>query len=321
MKSAFLLATALLTVIATASCASRPTSSGTAASAPASVTASAAASTPAAPSVPPIPAGDWRTINRDAAATRYSPLTQINTGNVAQLRQAWTFPMTGGGSSVPLVVDGVMYVASGRRVVAVDADTGQEVWAHTMAGAAGPPVATDEPQPGDAPPAAPAGRGGRAGGRGGAGVGAAGGARGGALGAAAAATVSQRGVSYWPGDGTHSARILFTSGDRLVAIDAATGMPSQGFGVDGAVSVGVPYGGTPTIYRQVAIIGAATNEAPRGPAGNPRAFDVVTGRKLWEFRTVPRPGEKYNDTWGSDGWRNRSSEMSTPAGAARRCRC
>ena len=260
----------------------------------------------APPRVALVAPGDWASINRDAAATRYSPLTQINTGNVAQLRQAWTFPMTGGGSSVPLVADGVMYVASGRRVVAVDADTGKEVWAHPMAGAPGPPVATDEPQPGDAPPAAPAGRGGRAGGRGGAGAGAAGGARGGALGAAASATVSQRGVSYWPGDGTHSARILFTSGDRLVAIDAATGMPSQGFGVDGAVSVGVPYGGTPTVYRRVAIIGAATNEAPRGPAGNPRAFDVVTGRKLWEFWTVPRPGEQYNEAWGSDGWRNRS---------------
>jgi quinoprotein glucose dehydrogenase len=42
----------------------------------------------------------------------------------------------------------------------------------------------------------------------------------------------------------------------------------------------------------------------KGPPGNPRAFDVVTGKKLWEFQTVPRPGEKYNDTWG-DGWKDR----------------
>jgi quinoprotein glucose dehydrogenase len=95
------------------------------------------------------------------------------------------------------------------------------------------------------------------------------------------------------------------TGNRLVALDAATGKPAEGFGTDGSVTVGVPYGGTPTIYRNVAIIGAATGEIPQGPPGNPRAFDVITGKKLWEFWTVPRPGQKYNDTWG-DGWKDRS---------------
>src|SRR5690606_4638862 len=37
------------------------------------------------------PAGDWRTIDRDSAATRYSPLDDINRGNVTQLQQAWTY--------------------------------------------------------------------------------------------------------------------------------------------------------------------------------------------------------------------------------------
>jgi len=69
--------------------------------------------------------------------------------------------------------------------------------------------------------------------------------------------------------------------------------------------LGVPYGGTPSIYRNVAIIGAATGENPVGPPGNPRAFDIVTGQKLWEFWTVPRPGDRFNDTWG-DGWKDRS---------------
>ena len=118
-------------------------------------------------------------------------------------------------------------------------------------------------------------------------------------------TASARGVGYWPGDGKLAPRILFMSGNRLIAVDAATGAPVDGFGENGAVTVGVPYGGTPTIYRNVAIIGAATGEVPQGPPGNPRAFDVVTGKKLWEFWTVPQPGEKYNDTWG-DGWKDRS---------------
>ena len=79
-----------------------------------------------------VPDGDWRTINRDLAANRYSPLKDINTSNVASLKEAWTFRLGGGASSVPLVVGGVMYVSSGGRVVALDGDTGKEIWAHSL---------------------------------------------------------------------------------------------------------------------------------------------------------------------------------------------
>ena len=93
-----------------------------------------AATTPAA-----VAQGDWQNINRDSGATRFSPLTQINVGNVAKLQQMWTFPGAGG-SSVPVVVNGVMYLSAGRRVVAVDGDTGKEVWAFTLPAPA-PPAA------------------------------------------------------------------------------------------------------------------------------------------------------------------------------------
>lgn len=236
-----------------------------------------------------VAAGDWHNINRDSGASRFSPLTQINAGNVATLAQAWTFPGVGG-SSVPVVVGGVMYLSAGRRVVAVDADTGKEVWAFTIPAAAGAPGAGGAPAGG-----APAG-GGR-GGRGGPG----------------GPTASQRGVSYWPGEGTHGPRILFMSGNRLFALDADSGRPSPGFGTDGAISVGsVSYGGTPTLYRNVAVIGAATQEVPQGPPGNPRAFDVITGQKLWEFSSVAQPGQPGHDTWGLgashnfSGWQQRS---------------
>ena len=135
-------------------------------------------------------------------------------------------------------------------------------------------------------------------------------------------TASQRGLSYWPGDATHGPRILFMGGNRLYAIDAANGQPSAGFGEDGSVlttSEGklarngiVSYGGTPTIYRNVAIIGAATQEVPQDMPGNPRAFDIITGKKLWEFWTVAQPGQPGHDTWGqaeshnNSGWQNRS---------------
>jgi quinoprotein glucose dehydrogenase len=261
-----------------------------------------------------VPDGDWVNINRDAGANRYSPLSQINAQNVANLKEAWTFPMTGGGTSVPLVVNGVMYL-SGRRVVALDADTGKEIWGFTVPPAAPAPGAAPSPAPpsaapgGAAAPATPAvpAPGGRAGG------GPVGGGPGGPGGRGGGPTASARGVSYWPGDATHGPRILFMTGNRLMAIDAATGQPAAGFGTDGAVVVGsVSHGGTPTIYRNVAIIGAATQEVPQGPPGNPRAFDIVTGQKLWEFWTVAQPGQPGHETWGelnssnTSGWQNRS---------------
>ena len=217
---------------------------------------------------PTVAPGDWPLINRDLTASRYSPLTEITAANVANLKSVFTYQLGGNSTAVPIVVGGVMYLPSRDRVVAVDGDTGMEIWSYALPAPSAPA--------GGAPP-----------GPGGGGP-----------------QVSTRGVSYWPGDGTLAPRILFMSRANLVALDAATGKPAAGFGNDGAVDVGIPYGGTPTLFENVAIIGAASGEVPQGPAGNPRAFDVRTGAKLWEFQTVPKAGEPYNDTWGN-GWENR----------------
>jgi len=213
-----------------------------------------------ADSQPEIPAGDWRTINRDYAATRYSPLDEINKGNVAELREAWSYPFRSFNSAVPVVVDGTMFITAGFRVVALDADTGTEIWVH------------EEPRP--------EGEGGFGGG------------------------VSGRGVGYWPGDSATPARVLVMAGKKMIALDAASGALVEGFGEGGYIDVGVGYGGTPTIYKDVAIIGAATLESPQGDPGNPRAFNVRTGAKLWEFDTTPDAGKPFSETWG-DGWKGR----------------
>lgn len=209
---------------------------------------------------PNMPDGDWRTLNRDLAATRYSPLDQVNRSNVSQLALAWSYPLKTFNTASPLVVNGVMYFPAGARFVALDADSGKELWVHNE-----PPVP---------------------------------GARGGG-------GFSTRGAGYWPGDGKTPPRILVMLGTRMLALDAATGTPVKSFGKDGYIDVGVAYGGTPTISGNVAVIGAATLENPVGDPGNPRAFDVRTGKKLWEFQTVPLPGQKHHDTWG-DGWKGRS---------------
>ncbi|WP_343808794.1 PQQ-binding-like beta-propeller repeat protein [Alteraurantiacibacter aestuarii] len=207
-----------------------------------------------------IPDGDWRTINRDLAATRYSPLTEINRGNVGNLQQAWTYPLRAFNTAVPVVVNGNMYITAQARVVALNAATGEEIWVHEAAST-----------PGQAP---------------------------------GAGGFSSRGVGYWAGQGNMAPRILVMSGSNMVALDAATGELVSSFGNGGMVDVGIGYGGTPTINGNVAIIGASSLENPQGPAGNPRAFNVITGEKMWEFDTTPDPGQPYHETWGN-GWEDR----------------
>jgi len=216
-----------------------------------------------------IPAADWRMINRDLTASRFSPLAEINRNNVGELDVAWSYQLSGNSTAVPIVVDGIMYVPSGGQIVALDGDTGAEVWVASLA-----PEGADQ------------------------------GGQGGGRGRGRGPQASTRGVSYWPGDANNDPRIVFMAGAQMIALDAATGERVRGFGNNGAVDVGVSYGGTPTIYNNIAIIGAASGELPQGPAGNPRAFNLLTGEKVWEFQTVPRPGEPFNETWG-DGWDGR----------------
>jgi len=208
-----------------------------------------------------VPAGDWRTIDRDSAATRYSPLDDINRSNVSQLEQAWAYPLRAFNSSTPLVIDGVMYMTAGNRIVALDADSGREIWVY------------EEPRKSEP-------------GLGGGGF-------------------SGRGLSYWPGDGAEKSRLVAMAGNRMVQLDAATGAKVASFGNNGEIDVGVPAATAPAIYKNVAIIGAATLENPVGVPGNPRAYDIKTGKKLWEFQTVPQGGQLYSETWGN-GWKGRS---------------
>ena len=226
--------------------------------------------------------GDWRTINGDLAATRFSPLDQINKSNVTQLAVKWSYPMKASNTASPVVVNGVMYFPAGNRIVALDADSGKEVWSYQ--------------------PATPVGSGPGTSGR--------------------ASGFSARGLGYWPGDGTLGPRLLVIAGNKLVALDAATGKPASGFGEGGAVAIDPTYGGAPTIYKTVAIIGAASLENPiTATPANPRAYDVRTGKMLWEFQTVPHPGELGGDTWGSEGWKGRGGTnlwaASVPVDAAR----
>src|SRR5262249_38746905 len=97
---------------------------------------------------------DWPMYRYDYAGTGYSPLTQIDTKNVANLSLAWTFslqsnaptavaaargrggPVGLNSEATPIVVGGVMYVPAANRVVALDSETGKEIWNYPLTGSA-----------------------------------------------------------------------------------------------------------------------------------------------------------------------------------------
>jgi glucose dehydrogenase len=118
---------------------------------------------------------------------------------------------------------------------------------------------------------------------------------------------STRGVAYWPGDANIPARIFFTSGRKLIALSAATGETVTSFGDNGIVDMVIAYNSPPTVYKNLLIVGANVPEKPaEGPPGDTRAYDARTGKKIWEFHSVPRPGETGHETWEGDSWKNRS---------------
>jgi len=60
----------------------------------------------------------------------------------------------------------------------------------------------------------------------------------------------------------------------------------------------------PAIYKDLVITGAMVPEFPsKGPSGRVRAFDVRTGKLVWTFHTIPRPGETGLETWEGDAWK------------------
>ena len=57
------------------------------------------------------------------------------------------------------------------------------------------------------------------------------------------------------------------------------------------------------VFENLLILGSATGEEYNSPPGDIRAFDVLTGKMVWIFHTVPHPGEFGYDTWPKDAWK------------------
>ena len=238
------------------------------------VNAGAAADKPAA-------AVEWKTYGGDLASTRYAPLDQINKDNFSTLRVAWRLNTDAFGprpdslySATPLMVGGVLFTTAGTRraVVALNAATGELLWMH----------AEDE----------------------------------GIRGQNAARSGAGRGVTYWSSaDGSDQRIIYVTPGYRMIALNAKTGVPIATFGKSGVVDLKLEndqqldlvtadlgLNATPLVAGDVVVVGSAQRFSGAPPTmnnakGYVRGFDVKTGRRLWIFHTVPKPGEFGFDTW------------------------
>lgn len=240
--------------------------------------------------------GEWPYYTADARGTKYSPLAQIDASNFNKLEIAWRFKTDALGprpefklEGTPLMVKGVLYATAGTRrsVIALDAKTGELIWSQSL--------------------------------------------REGRRAAVSPRQLSGRGLSYWS-DGKGDDRILYVStGYRLVALHAKDGTFIKSFGNNGVVDmkIGAVTGfnkqidletgeiglhATPLVTKDLVIVGSSFKEGTQpvthnNTKGMVSAFDIRSGKKVWQFNTIPKPGE-----FGYDTWLNDSAEVNGNAG-------
>jgi quinoprotein glucose dehydrogenase len=214
---------------------------------------------------------EWPYYGHDAGGMRFSPLAQINRDNVTRLKIAWTF-RTGdisegsgrrkrsGFETTPLMVDGTLYLTTPfNRIIALDPETGAQRWAYD------PKINLDGDY-GDG--------------------------------------LVNRGVATWldsarTGGQSCRRRIFESTQDaRLVAIDAATGLPCADFGNAGQVSLRdvLRYDAgwyhmtsPPAVVEDMVIVGSAIDDNHRVDMarGVVRAYDARTGALRWSWDPLP----------------------------------
>lgn len=241
--------------------------------------------------------GDWPTYNRDAGGARHSPLTQITPENVSQLQVAWSYHMRTGdierevdaegthqsetaprssrffvSQATPIVVNSVMYLPTPYgQVVALDAESGAEIWVYELPDNDRASMRGVEYWPG---------------------------------------TEGARPQIFFGTRRGKLIALDAETGDPVAGfgeggiVDMKTPEVLNGVAYEQA-SLGMS--SPPLVFDNLVITGSRVQEAPtKGPAGDVRAWDARTGELIWTFHTIPREGEAGNETWAGDSWRNRS---------------
>lgn len=209
---------------------------------------------------------DWNDYGGGPDAMQYSSLQQIDKDNVKDLTQAWFYPVPGASARFnfsPLIAHGVMYVLGANNTIVA------------LDAASGKPI-WSHPVDGN---------------------------------------LMDRGINYWESKDRQDRRLIFSADSELQELDARTGSPITTFGEGGKVDLREGLGrdpktipeiqtGTPGhLFGNMLILGSATSEAYGSPPGDIRAFDVLTGKTVWSFHTIPHPGEFGYDTWPKDAWK------------------
>ena len=125
-------------------------------------------------------------------------------------------------------------------------------------------------------------------------------------------TPTARGINYWQSKDGTDRRLFFGAQGNLQAIDARTGKPILSFGDNGLVNMREgdfrPLGGpssTPgRVFENLLIVGSGAGEGYDASLGDIRAYNVQTGKLVWTFHTIPRPGEFGYDTWPKEAYKN-----------------
>ncbi|MEA2263794.1 MAG: quinoprotein glucose dehydrogenase, partial [Acidobacteriaceae bacterium] len=231
---------------------------------------------------------DWPNYGNDPGGMRHSALSQINRENVAKLKVAWIYH-TGdisdgqdgrkrsGFETTPILIDGKLYLTTPfNRVIALDPTTGREVWSYD-------PRIDQSLEYGDG--------------------------------------LINRGAATWldpvPAGKVCERRIFEATLDaRLIALDAATGLPCKDFGSSGQVdlrnvpgyqrvNVGEHMRGwyhmtsPPVTIDDMVIVGSAIDDNNRidMPSGAVRAFDARTGALRWSWDSIPQDVPNTTSSW------------------------
>jgi glucose dehydrogenase len=221
---------------------------------------------------------DWPTYGHDAGATRYSPLKQINTKNVSELHLAWSYDTeanAGDGAprraslseTTPLVVGNVMYMSTPyNRVVALEPETGKEIWKYRSPGT--PAYRGIAYWPGDNkfPPQI-------------------------VFGTTDGLLISLNAKTGQPVPGFGKEGIV------NLREGVADKYPDNPYGLSSPPTI---------YHSLVITGSHTQESPSLGPSGDIRAWDLHNGKLVWTFHTVPRPGEPNHDIWQDQQWEDKS---------------